>query len=731
MYKFPHYNQHDSMDCGPTCLRMISKYYGKNYSLQYLREISFITREGVSMLGICDAAEKIGFRTLGAKLSLKQLQNNVQLPCILHWNQNHFVVCYQIKKKKKKYIYKIADPASCLMDYNEDEFCKYWYSTQFNDTKAGSVLILEPTPFFYEKEDNNENGKKKISFFIKYLLPYKKQVIQLILSIIIISLLQLIFPFLTQSLVDIGINEGNLDFITLVLIAQLIISISRISVEFIQNWILLHINTRINISLISDFLTKLMKLPLRFFDSKMIGDLMQRIGDHSRIESFLTGSSISTLFSFMNFFIFGGILAYYNYNILIIFIIGNFFYIIWVISFMKYRRKIDFHRFTQAAAEQSNLIQIITGMQDIKLNNCERQKRWEWENIQAKLFKINIKGLAVGQIQQAGSIFFNQTTNILISFFTAKNVIEGNMSLGMMISIQYIIGQLNGPVTSFIDFTQKLQDVKISADRLNEIHQRKDEESNIVSKCTTLPDVRDITINHLYFSYDGSERNYVLKDICTKIEEKKVTAIVGASGSGKTTLLKILLGFYTINHGKITIGNTDYDMINPHLWREKCGSVMQDGFIFSDTIINNIAIGEEKIDMKRLYNAVEIANIRDFIESLPLSYNTKIGMEGNGISQGQKQRILIARAIYKNPEYLFFDEATNALDSNNEQVIMNQLYNFYKGKTAVIVAHRLSTIKNADKIIVLNKGSIVEEGTHTELIKKEGLYYNLIKKQIQ
>ena len=731
--KFPHYRQLDSMDCGPTCLRMIARYYGRAYSLQTLRERSFITREGVSMLGISDAAESIGFRTLAVRITLKQLREDVPLPCILHWNQNHFVVCYDIRKKRKGWQYCIADPASQLVDYTEKEFCKCWLSTRTDGEEKGAALALETTPAFYEQDGEPEErqSRRGLGFFFRYLSPYRQQLVQLMLGMVAVSLLQLIFPFLTQSLVDVGIRDGDLGFITLVLIAQLTVSVSQIAVEFIRGWILLHVNTRVNIALISDFLIKLTRLPLRFFDTKMVGDILQRIGDHNRIETFLTGSSISTLFSFVNFFIFGGVLAYYDWRVLLLFVAGNSLYILWVTVFMKRRRELDIRRFAQAASEQSSLIQLVTGMQEIKLNNCERQKRWQWERIQVKLFKISVKGLALGQTQQAGSVFFNQTTNILISFIAARAVTEGEMTLGMMMSLTYIIGQLNGPVNAFIGFAQQLQDAKISMERLNEVHVREDEEQGIASRLDVLPDQRDLVLDHVSFSYDGADRDYVLDDVCLRIPEKKVTAIVGASGSGKTTLLKLILGFYEPNRGGVRLGKTPVSQLNPHLWRAKCGAVMQEGFIFSDTIARNIAVGDEHIDRERLCHAVEVANICDFIDSLPLGYNTKIGMEGNGISQGQKQRLLIARAVYKNPEFLFFDEATNALDANNEREIMEHLQAFYQGRTVVIVAHRLSTVRNADKIVVLDQGRIAEEGTHHELTERKGLYYRLVKNQLE
>ncbi|WP_288241617.1 peptidase domain-containing ABC transporter [uncultured Bacteroides sp.] len=731
MKSFPFYNQLDKKDCGLACLRMIAKYYEKSYSLSTLRKHACISRDGVSLMGLSDVAGTIGFKTMGLRITLDQLVNDVPLPCILYWNQNHFVVCYGIKKRRGQYHFLIADPAKQLIGYTEEELKKSWLSTENAGCKVGIVLALEPGVEFLEHEDESESGGHKLSFFIKYLAPYKKQLLQLMLGLLLVSLLQLILPFLTQVLVDVGIRDGNLNFITLVLVAQVIISISQLSVEFIRSWILLHVNARISITLISDFLIKLMKLPFRFFDTKLLGDIMQRIRDHNRIRLFLMGSSITTLFSFVNFFIFAFVLAYYNLTVLGIFLLGNTLYVCWILVFMKYRRELDIRRFAQAAGEQSSLIQMVTAMQEIKLNNCETQKRWQWERIQVKLFKISIKGLALGQVQQVGSIFFNQTTNIVISFIAAKAVIDGRMTLGMMMSLTYIIGQLSSPVSSFIGFAQQFQDAKISLERLNEIHSKKDEEQDISSKLTVLPDKGDIRIENLSFSYDGADRDYVLDDISLHIPRHRVTAIVGASGSGKTTLIKLMLGFYTPNKGTVKIQDTPLENINPHLWRARTGSVMQDGFIFSETIAQNIAVGEEQIDIERLRHAVTIANIRDFIDSLPLGYNTKIGMEGNGISQGQRQRILIARAVYKNPDYLFFDEATNALDANNEREIMEHLYEFYKGKTVVVVAHRLSTVRDADNIIVLDRGKIAEEGTHRELTERKGLYYQLVKNQLE
>ena len=730
--RFPHYLQHDAADCGPASLRMIAKYYGKEYSAEMLRRHCYISREGVSMLGISDAAEYIGFRTIGVRISFEQLAEEALLPCILHWNQNHFVVCYKIEKKRKgKYNIYISDPASQRLCYTKDEFLKCWLSTKSDNIDKGSALLLEPGVDFGNREEEVEAKKHSLSFFLKYLLPYKGQFVQLLFGMIVGSLLQLIFPFLTQAMVDWGIGEKNFSLITLILIAQLTLFLAQLSVGYIRSWILLHINSRVDISLISDFLIKLMNMPLHFFDTKRTGDIMQRIGDHGRIKGFLMGNSMSILFSLANFIIFAGILAYYNIKILTIFLIGNTFYVLWILYFMKYRRELDIKRFNQASNEQNKIIQLIQGMQDIKLNNCEKQKRWEWERVQVNLFKISVRGLTIGQIQQAGTVFFTQTTHILISFIAARAVVEGQMTLGMMMSLTYIIGQVSAPIGDFIGFAQALQDAKISLERLNEIHAQEDEEQDIANKTSSLPKDKSICIDHLRFSYDGSERNYALDDVSLVIPEHKVTAIVGESGSGKTTLIKLMQGFYQPNSGSIKIGNLNLNTINPHLWRSKTGSVMQESFIFSDSIANNIALNTDDVDTERLYHAAIMANADEFISALPLGYNTKIGMEGSGVSQGQRQRLLIARAIYKNPEYIFFDEATNSLDATNERTIMDNLHEFYKGKTVVIAAHRLSTVKDADQIVVLKHGHIVEIGTHEELVEKRGDYYTLVKNQLE
>jgi len=726
MARFPFIKQMDAMDCGPTSLAMVAKYYGKTYSVQTLRERSFITREGVSMLGTSDAAESIGFRTMGVRLTFEKLAAEAVLPCIAHWRQNHFIVVYEIKKDM---VY-VSDPAHGLVKYTKDEFCQGWISTRKEGEDQGLCLLLEPTPDFYKTEDESMN-KSSFKFLFSYLRPYKKFLLQLVLGMLLGSMLQLIFPFLTQSIVDFGINNRDLNFITLILIAQLVLFISRSSVDFIRSWILLHISTRINISLISDFLIKLMKLPIGFFDTKMIGDIMQRIGDHRRIETFLTSSTLNILFSLINLVVFGVVLIIYNTQIFTIFLIGSVLYMTWIYLFMKKRRELDFKRFAQLADNQSNLIQIITGMQEIKLNNCEKQKRWEWEKIQAKLFRVNIKSLALSQYQQIGSVFINQVKDIFISFIAARAVVEGQMTLGMMLAVQYIIGQLNSPIEQLIGFAHATQDAKISLERLGEIHLKKDEESPDDAKITLLPEKRGLTISNLSFQYEGPHSEFVLQDLDLEIPMGKVTAMVGMSGSGKTTLIKLLLGFYAPIKGDIRVGEILLSNISGRMWRQRAGVVMQDGFIFSDSIARNISVRDEVTDKKKLLHAVKIANIQEYIESLPLGYNTKIGLEGHGLSQGQKQRLLIARAIYADPDYIFFDEATNALDANNERVIMENLQEFYQGRTVVVVAHRLSTVKNADQIVVLDKGKVVEKGTHQELTRLRGAYYNLVKNQLE
>ena len=749
MSVFPFFKQLDSMDCGPSCLKMIAKHYGKNYSLQSLRSRSFNTRSGVSMLGISNAAEDIGFRTLGYRLSWEQLRDEVPLPCIGHWNQRHFVVIYGIKKQRRipcifnrtppeglksnrsrNYLIYVADPASGLLKYTEKEFLRCWYSNQKEGIKEGAVLLLEPTPEFYNKEAEDRENLKFL-YLLNYLKPYRRYIFQLILGLITSSIISLIFPFLTQSLVDTGIGNSNIAFVVMILIAQLILTLSQTANGLLRNWINLHVTSRVSISLISDFLIKLMKLPIAFFDVKLIGDIMQRIGDHNRIRSFLTDSLISIIFAVITLVMYTVIMASYNLGILAVFLIGSLFYVGWVLIFLKRRRELDYKRFQQSAANQSNIVQLVTGMQEIKLNGCEKQKRWAWERIQIKLFKVSLKSMMLNQNQQLGAVFINQAKDILISFLSAHAVIKGEMTLGMMMAVQYIIGQLNAPIQQFIGFTQAAQDARISLERLGEIHNRDDEEKPDDAKINDIPADKDIEIRKLCFQYEGPDSEKVLDNISFIIPAKKITAIVGVSGSGKTTLIKLLLGFYNPVKGDVLIGGTALSRFSQREWRRCCGVVMQEGFIFSDTIAGNIGLTDEMPDKQKIDRATETASIKEFVENLPLGYNTRIGNDGHGLSTGQKQRILIARAVYKEPDFIFLDEATNSLDARNEKAIMENLSAFFKGRTVVVVAHRLSTVKNADKIVVLEKGRLVEEGTHRELVETKGAYYNLVKEQLE
>lgn len=727
--KYMSYIQHDSMDCGPACLRMVARFYGKSYSLQNLRDRCHITREGVSLLGISDAAESIGFRTTGVKVTWTQMVEEVPMPCIVHWNQRHFVVVYDVVKKRGSYKVVVADPASGLLEYRAEDFLKSWLESE--EKTEGIALILEPTPKFYEEVGDDERRHYGFGYVFKYLRPYRSYITQILLAMLTASVISLLMPFITQSVVDKGIGTGSLSLIVVLLIAQLTLTLGGLANNLIRSWLMLHTTSRVSISLISDFLCKLMKLPIAFFDSKMVGDIMQRIGDYNRIQTFLTGSLLSMVIAVVSFVVYGFIMAGYNATIFIVFLIGASLYVLWVLLFMKRRRKLDYMRFQQASANQSNIVQLIGGMQEIKLNNCEKQKRWQWEAIQARLFKVGVKSLTLGQIQEIGSTFIDQTKNILMSFIAAKSVIDGGMTLGMMMALQYIMGQINAPISQFISFVQSAQDASISLDRLGEIHEMKDEEPAEEERIKDIPSDADIVFSDVIFQYEGPHSPKVLDEVSLTIPSGKVTAIVGASGSGKTTMLKMMLGFYPPVSGEILLGNVSLKNYSESRWRERCGAVMQEGYIFSDTIAANIAVSEEYPDMDRVRWAAGVSNIKYWIEDLPLGYGTKIGADGHGLSSGQKQRILIARAAYKDSRYLFFDEATNSHDANNERTIMENLERLFADKTVVVVAHRMSTVKNADNIIVLDKGRIAEQGTHLQLTALHGKYYELVKNQLE
>ena len=720
------------MDCGPACLTMIAAHYGRHYTLDHLREQCFIGREGVSLLGISKAAEQIGFRTVGGRLTFDKLAEKALLPCVVHWNQEHFVVVYAIRKKKKEYTVSVADPGKGLVTYSREAFCRHWISTCTGGEEKGIALLLEPTQLFYEQEGDRLPSENRIRFLWKYLIKYKRFFGQLMLGLFIGSLLQLIFPFLTQAIVDTGIQGKDIGFIWLVLIAQMVLLFSRTAIDFIRRKILLHISTRINVSLISDFFIKLMKLPMKFFDTKLTSDLLQRIEDHRRIENFLTNQTISIVFSVFTFIIFSIVLFVYHLPIFTVFIAGSILYGLWIRIFLKKRRLLDYKMFEQQGMNRNVVYQLITGMQEIKLQGCEQRKRWEWEDVQADLFDVNMQSLNLRQNQEAGGIFINELKNILVTVLAATAVINGSLTLGMMLSIQYIIGQLNSPVEQLMSFIYQWQDVSISLDRMNEIHTQQNDEGTGRSIAALPRDVEtDIHIRNVCFRYDGARPDYVLEGIDLHIPQGKVTAIVGASGSGKTTLIKLLLGYYMPNEGELLVGGENLSQFNPAWWRTQCGAVMQEGYLFSDTIARNIAVSDDEIDTDRLRHAAQTAHIAEYIEGLPLGYNTKIGQDGQGVSQGQRQRILIARVVYKNPPFVFLDEATNALDANNERVIVENLSEFYKGKTVVVVAHRLSTVKHADRIVVLEGGRIAETGTHAELTTRKGRYYELVRNQLE
>lgn len=714
------------MECGVACLKMICQYYGNYIDMKTLNELCCPTTEGVSLLGINHAAQKIGFTTFIGKVGLDSLCHE-NLPAILHWNQNHFVVLYKVKNQTKFYI---ADPAKGLVVCDIDEIRRNWLVSKSQEGYSiGIAMFLEPNDDFQISEYSG-NNVKSFRFLWGYIRQYQKYFVQIMGGLIIGCILQLILPFLTQSIVDIGIKNSNIGFIWLVLLGELMIVIGRTATDFLRRWLLLHISMRINISLVSDFFIKLLKLPMSFFDTKLMGDLLQRISDHSRVQNFLTNQLLSVVFTFLSFIIFGIVLYIYNCFIFTVFLIGSLIYGVWISIFLKKRKILDYELFEQQAKNQNKTYQFITSMQEIKLQDCEQRRRWEWEDTQADLFNIQMKTLKIQQSQEAGSVFINEVKNIIITVLAATSVINGQMTLGAMLAIQYIIGQLNSPVEQLMSFIYSLQDVRISLERISDVHNGKNEETK-ENQLVGFSSTKTISINKIYFKYDHHSIENILEGVTFDVPAGKVTAIVGASGSGKTTLIKLMLGYYPVLSGTILVAGKNLNEYNLKWWRRHCGVVMQDGVIFSESIARNIAVDDGDIDIRRLEEAAKIANIHNYIIGLPLKYNTIIGRDGIGLSQGQKQRILIARAVYKHPDFIFLDEATNALDAKNERNIVENLDEFYKGRTVIIVAHRLSTVKNADQIIVIDKGKVVEIGNHTSLIKEKGYYYNLVRNQLE
>jgi len=730
MRKFPFFRQLDSMDCGPTCLRIIAKYYGHNHDLDFFRKLVPPARDGVTLMDISIGAEKFGFKSLGAAVTTSQLVHEVPLPCILHWEQCHFVVLYKARRNwQRKLEFHISDPAKGLIKYNQKDFAKAWLSNIVDKDETGIILMLQPTSELGKLQEERKKRYSSLQIFHTYFKTYRKYFVQLAIAIVLLSLIQLIFPFLTQLTVDKGVRYKDVGIIYIIMAAQFTLVLGRMSVSILQRWILLHVSTRINVSLVSDFFMKLMKLPMAFFDTKLTGDIVQRIEDHDRLESFITTNSIEGVYSCLMLMLLGGVLWIYDLKIFLIFIIGSLFYMLWILFFLKKRRELDYQHFDAKSKSQSKMFQLIDGMQEIKLNNISLSKRWEWEDIQAALFKVNVSKTKVEQAQEIGSTVINETKNILIIIVSSFAVIRGDMTLGMMLSVQFILGQLTLPISNIIEFIRHLQEAQISLERINEIHSKNDENEIHINFTDFLSANGDIKLKNVSFGYEPGHT--VLNNLNISIYAGKTTAIVGLSGSGKTTLLKLLLKYYSPTNGEIVFGNQNIESIETNCLREKFGVVMQDGYIFSDTIARNIALSNSyNIDFEKLKVACKVANIFEFIDELPLKFNTLIGPEGQNLSKGQTQRLLIARVVYKNPEYILLDEATNALDAINEKSINKNLEEFYKNKTVVIVAHRLSTVRNADQILVLNKGEIIEAGTHNDLVAYKGKYYNLVQNQL-
>ncbi|MCB0635115.1 MAG: peptidase domain-containing ABC transporter [Lewinella sp.] len=723
--RFPFYHQLEAMDCGATCLRMIARYYGRFYSLEYLRELTYLGKQGVSLLEISDAAEALGMQTLAVKTSFDRLSEDIPLPCVAHWEDDHFVVLY---RASSQHVW-VADSEAGKFKLDREDFLRGWAQDEEDGEPLGVLLLLEPTDEFYEHE-GREASKASWSYVFSYFRRYRYLIIQLLAGLFVGGLLQMAFPFLLKGLVDVGIGHVEPKFITMMVMGLLFIFLTQVGVELLRRWVLLHMGVRVNIKLVSDFLAKLTRLPLRFFDSRMTGDLMQRITDHERVQYFLTSTALFSALSLFNFVAFSFLLLFWSGWVFAMFFIGTLFQLAWVYFFQYRKRELEYKRFDQSAENQGKLIELINGMQELKLHNAEAQKRWSWERTQSRLIRTGIDSLVIDQWQRSGADVLNELKNLLITFFVANAVLTGEMTLGMLVAILYVIGQLNAPIRQFVEFMRALQEAHFSLERMNEIHEKADEE-DISQKITMLPEMGDLILDRVSFQYDGPNSPTVIRQVSLRVPKGKMTAIVGSSGSGKTTLLKLMLGIYPPTEGAVRLGDVNLDNIQQRLWRDKVGAVLQDGYIFNDTIARNIALGDEIIDKHKLLRAVKVANVQSFIESLPLGYSTRIGQEGLGLSQGERQRLLIARAVYKNPEYLFLDEATTALDTYNEMLITEELREAFAGRTVVAVAHRLNTIREADYIIVLEGGEVVEQGSHDQLYFARGAYHHLLRNQME
>jgi len=722
---FISFRQTDKKDCGPTCLRIICRYYDKIISIEYLRELTNVSHFGTTLYGLSTAAEKLGFRTITSKMTFKNFVKNFSLPTIVHWKQNHFIVVYKVKRN---YIY-VADPAIGKMKYDYKSFLEGWSSYE-NEEAVGVALYLEPTPQIYAEDDS---PKISFSYFLSYFSNYKKQYLQVILGMLASMVIGFLVPFTTKSVIDIGINGKNINFINLMLIAQFVLAFSTIAIGFIQSWLFMHIATKIGLSITIGYIAKVMKLKIPYIERKTLGDFMQRMSDNGRIQAFISTSTISTVFSFTNVIIFGVVMATYNLKVLAVFLIGSSIYALWILLFIKKRREFDMKKFEQNSESQTSIVQIFNGIRDIKLFNFEKYKRWEWERIQAKIFKLSMRQLSLSQVQQTGAFVIEQSKNIIITYIIVTSVINGEISFGTMIAMQYILAQMGSPLQQLISLINSYQDAKVSLDRIAEIHNQEDEETledelNRINNPIEITS-RTIQFQEVTFSYNKLILEPILNNINLTFPEGKFTAVVGASGCGKTTLIKLLLRFYSVDRGSISIGDLDLNNISINMWRNQCGAVLQDGYLFSGTIGENVALSSEGFDQASVISACKSTNIHDFIKTLPLGYKTKIGENGMDLSQGQKQRLLIARILYKKPDFVFFDEATNALDAENEKIVMKSLRTELVNKTIIFVSHRLSAISNADNIIVMDKGKVVEQGNHIHLMNSGGLYFNMFNSQ--